>query len=82
MHDIQILNCYDDNDDNNCCYLMFFFFFAFTRVENRRDLLRASNNKPADVFLKGGQRHFLNLHMKVLAKSVHILGMFLYPLKG
>lgn len=25
MHDIQILNCYDDNDDNNCCYLIFFF---------------------------------------------------------
>lgn len=28
MHDIQILNCYDDSDDNNCCYLMFCFFFS------------------------------------------------------
>lgn len=81
MHDIQILNCYDDNDDNNCCYLIF-FFFRITRVESRRDLLRVSNSRPADVFLKGGHRHFLNLYMKVLVKSVHILGMFLYPLKG
>ena len=81
MHDIQILNCYDDNDDNNCCYLIF-FFFRIIRVESRRDLLRASNSRPADVFLKEGHRHFLNLYMKVLVKSVHILGMFLYPLKG
>ena len=81
MHDIQILNCYDDKDDNNCCYLIF-FFFRIIRVESRRDLLRASNSRPADVFLKGGHRHFLNLYMKVLVKSVHILGMFLYPLKG
>lgn len=81
MHDIQILNGYDDNDDNNCCYLIF-FFFRIIRVESRRDLLRASNSRPADVFLKGGHRHFLNLYMKVLVKSVHILGMFLYPLKG
>lgn len=81
MHDIQILNGYDDNDDNNCCYLIF-FFFRIIRMESRRDLLRASNSRPADVFLKGGHRHFLNLYMKVLVKSVHILGMFLYPLKG